>query len=160
MQACPGLSGWYSFFYCIGCTTQPGIMSKLAEGALNLTVDVIDKDAEEYLSHNRPLEGTTHHQPQLDRDHNTLDANFQPILNSPDFKSISPIQRYGCGVGPCQRPCTRPGSYQLPLLCTAVPSLHHRRQPDWSGTIYPWRSCGGCLGSPPHLACVMQVTWF
>ena len=34
-------------FYCVGCTAQLGVISKLGEGALNPTVYVIDKDVEE-----------------------------------------------------------------------------------------------------------------
>jgi len=34
-------------FSCVNCTTQLGVISKLAEGALNLIVYVTDKDVEE-----------------------------------------------------------------------------------------------------------------
>lgn len=43
----------------------------------------------------------------------------------------------------------------LPSLCPAVPSLHHRRPPDGSGTLCPYWSHGGCLRSPPHLICAL-----
>jgi len=35
--------------------------------------------------------------------------------------------------------------HQLPFLCSLMPSLHHRRPPDWSDTIYLWWSCAVCL---------------
>ena len=37
-------------FYSINCTTQLGVICKLAEGVLNAIVYVIDKDAEEHQS--------------------------------------------------------------------------------------------------------------
>lgn len=59
-------------------------------------------------------------------------------------------------MGPCQRPCATPDRWpQLPSLCPAVPSLHHRRPPDGSGTLCPYWSHGGCLRSPPHLICAL-----
>ena len=36
--------------YCIDCTTQPGVISKLAEDSLDSITYVIDKDVEEYPS--------------------------------------------------------------------------------------------------------------
>jgi len=35
-------------FYGVNCTSHLGVSSKLAEGALNLTFYVIDKDVEEH----------------------------------------------------------------------------------------------------------------
>ena len=72
-----------------------GVPRKLAEGALNLILDVINKDFEEYQSQNRLLEDTAHHQLHLDIEPLTttpLSAAFQPfpyLLDSPPFKSIS-----------------------------------------------------------------------
>ena len=50
-QTCPGRSGWMdgiSSFYCVKCTAQLGVTGELAEGTLNSTVYVIDKDIEEH----------------------------------------------------------------------------------------------------------------
>ena len=45
------LDGFPSF-QCIDCTTQLGVICKLAEGALDAIVCVIDKDVEEHQSQN------------------------------------------------------------------------------------------------------------
>ena len=41
--------------YCVHCTTHLGVISKLADGTLNPTVYLIDKDAELYWSQDSPL---------------------------------------------------------------------------------------------------------
>ena len=51
------LDGFPSFQY-INCTTQLGAICKLAEGALDAIVYVIDKDVEEHQSQDRPLRDT------------------------------------------------------------------------------------------------------
>lgn len=69
-------------FYCIKCTTQLGIIGKLAEDALNPTAYVINKDVEEHKFQDRPLKDTTHGQPPTGRrlvDHNPLAAAIQTI---------------------------------------------------------------------------------
>ena len=82
-------------FCCINCTTQLGVVCKLAEGELNPTVYVTDKDVEEHWSQNRPLGDTTHCQPLLGHkatDHSPLAAAIQPIpypLYSLPFRSVS-----------------------------------------------------------------------
>ena len=43
-------------FYCVNCTTQLGIISRLAEGALNLIIYLIGQDVKEYWSHDRGLD--------------------------------------------------------------------------------------------------------
>jgi len=35
-------------FYYVNCTTQPGVIRKLAEGAFNPIAYIIDKDVEEH----------------------------------------------------------------------------------------------------------------
>jgi len=40
---------------CIDCTTQPGVISKLAEDSLDSITYVIDKDVEEYQTKDRLL---------------------------------------------------------------------------------------------------------
>ncbi|KAK4820994.1 hypothetical protein QYF61_009460 [Mycteria americana] len=46
---------------CVNRTTQLDVICKLAEGALNPTVYVIDEDIKQYWSQYRPLRDTTHH---------------------------------------------------------------------------------------------------
>ena len=53
-----GPSGWRSIPQAL-CTPQLGVISKLAEGALNPTVDVTDADIKEYWPQHQPLEDTT-----------------------------------------------------------------------------------------------------
>ncbi|KAK4827094.1 hypothetical protein QYF61_014196 [Mycteria americana] len=45
----------------VNCTTQLGVVCKLAEGALDPTVCVIDEDIKHYWSQYGPLRDTTHH---------------------------------------------------------------------------------------------------
>ena len=40
-------------------------------------------------------------------------------------------------------------------FCTPMPSFHHRRPSDGSGTICPWLSHTRRLGSPPHPSCAL-----
>ncbi|KAK4811032.1 hypothetical protein QYF61_015736 [Mycteria americana] len=47
------------FFWCVNCTTQLGVICKLAEGALDLTVYVIDENIEQHWSQYGPLRDTT-----------------------------------------------------------------------------------------------------
>lgn len=55
-----------------------------------------------------------------------------------------------------KKPCTSSGRWhQLLFLYSAVPSLHHRRPSDWSGTIYPSWNHASCLRSAPHLPCML-----
>ncbi|KAK4819077.1 hypothetical protein QYF61_025310 [Mycteria americana] len=46
---------------CVDCTTQLGVISKLAEGALNPTVHVTNKDVKQCRSQYRPLRNATCH---------------------------------------------------------------------------------------------------
>ncbi|KAK4818202.1 hypothetical protein QYF61_008586 [Mycteria americana] len=48
-------------FWCLNCTTQFGVVCKLAEGALCLTVNVIDENTEQHWSQYGPLRDTTCH---------------------------------------------------------------------------------------------------
>ncbi|KAK4826723.1 LOW QUALITY PROTEIN: hypothetical protein QYF61_010976 [Mycteria americana] len=73
-------------FWRVSCTTQLGVICKLAEGALNITVNVIDENIQQHWSQYGPLRGTT------PVDCYPLGATIQPIpypLNSPPIKSIS-----------------------------------------------------------------------
>ena len=45
-------------FHCDNCTTQFGVISNLAEGALNSILDVIDKDVKEHQHQERPVGDT------------------------------------------------------------------------------------------------------
>ncbi|KAK4811900.1 LOW QUALITY PROTEIN: hypothetical protein QYF61_014933 [Mycteria americana] len=49
-------------FWCVNCTTQLGVICKLAEGALDLAVNVIDENMEQHWSQYGPLRDTTCHQ--------------------------------------------------------------------------------------------------
>ncbi|KAK4825745.1 LOW QUALITY PROTEIN: hypothetical protein QYF61_002184 [Mycteria americana] len=72
--------------WCVNCTTQLGVICKLAEGALDLTVNVIDENIEWHWSQYRPLRDTT------PVDCYPLGVTIQPIpypLNSPPIKSVS-----------------------------------------------------------------------
>ena len=44
---------------CVSCTTQLGVLCKLAEGALDLAVYVTDEDNKQYWSQYGSLRGTT-----------------------------------------------------------------------------------------------------
>ncbi|KAK4831893.1 LOW QUALITY PROTEIN: hypothetical protein QYF61_020040 [Mycteria americana] len=46
-------------FWCVNCTTQLGVIYKLAEGSLGLSVNVIDENIEQYWSQYGPLRDTT-----------------------------------------------------------------------------------------------------
>ncbi|KAK4810853.1 LOW QUALITY PROTEIN: hypothetical protein QYF61_008825 [Mycteria americana] len=46
-------------FWRVNCTTQLGVICKLAEGALDLAVNVIDENIKQYWSQYRPLRDTT-----------------------------------------------------------------------------------------------------
>jgi len=85
-QTCQGPFGWHPFC-CFHYTMQLGVVSKLAEGALNPTVYVTDKDVEEQQSPDRVLENTSCDQPPLrcqGVEHNPLASTIQP-------SSIHPI---------------------------------------------------------------------
>jgi len=80
-------------FWCVSCSTQLGVVCKLAEGALDLAIQVIDENVKQLRSQYGPLRDTTHHCCPLGRravDHYPLAVTFQPIpwpLNSPPIKS-------------------------------------------------------------------------
>ncbi|XP_048790014.1 uncharacterized protein LOC125688256 [Lagopus muta] len=82
-------------FHRINRTTQLGVVSKLAEGALNSLIDVINKDVKEHRSQDRPLGDTTCYRPPPGHraiDHHPLSAAFQPIAypsGRPPIKSTS-----------------------------------------------------------------------
>ncbi|KAK4832903.1 hypothetical protein QYF61_026546 [Mycteria americana] len=79
----------------VDSTTQLGDVGKLAEGALNPTVHVTDKDVKQRQSQYQPLRNTTHHWYPLGHraiDCNSLSATIQPIPyppSSPSIKSMS-----------------------------------------------------------------------
>ena len=50
-------------FGCIDCTTEFGVICKLAEGTFDPTVYVIDKDMKQHRSQDGPLRDTSLHQP-------------------------------------------------------------------------------------------------
>ena len=82
-------------FHHVNCTTQFGVISKLAEGALDSIVDVIDKDVKEHRSQDRPQEDTARYWPPPGHgtvDRHPLSVSFQPIsypTSGPPIKSTS-----------------------------------------------------------------------
>ena len=71
------------FFYHIICTTQLGAISKLAEGALNYVIDVIDKDVKEHQSQDRCPGAAACYQPPPGHrtiNHHPLSAAFQEVI--------------------------------------------------------------------------------
>ena len=76
-------------FCCVSCTIQ------LAEGALDLLINVTDKIVKEYQSQDGPLGDTICHQPAPGHravDSNPLAATIQPILyllDGPAFKFVA-----------------------------------------------------------------------
>ncbi|PKU39962.1 small glutamine-rich tetratricopeptide repeat-containing protein beta [Limosa lapponica baueri] len=79
--------------WCIDNPTQLGVICKLADGALNPSVYVVDKNVKQYQSQHGPLRDTTCHCSPSGLqaiEYHPLDATIQPIpypLNSPPIKS-------------------------------------------------------------------------
>jgi len=68
----------------VSCTTQLGVICRLAEGAVDRNVYVIDEDIKQYWSQYGPLRDTIHHWcplEQSDVDHYPLDTTVEPILH-------------------------------------------------------------------------------
>ncbi|PKU43757.1 hypothetical protein llap_5947 [Limosa lapponica baueri] len=80
---------------CVSRTTQFGVISKLAEGALYLTLHVSDKGVKQHWSQYKLLRNAICHwfpHGYLAADHKSLSAAIQPIpypLSGPSIKSIS-----------------------------------------------------------------------
>ncbi|KAK4811013.1 LOW QUALITY PROTEIN: hypothetical protein QYF61_015717 [Mycteria americana] len=73
-------------FWRVNCTTQLGVICRLAEGALDLAVYVTDENIEQHWSQYGPLRDTT------PVDFHPLDFTIQPIpypLNGPPIKFVS-----------------------------------------------------------------------
>ncbi|KAK4830182.1 hypothetical protein QYF61_008973 [Mycteria americana] len=93
-------------------TTQLGVICKLAEGALNPTVHVIDEGVKQYWSQYGSLRDTTCHPSPSGHgavDHYCLDATIQPIPpppNRPPIKSVSLQFREKDVVGDCVKGLT------------------------------------------------------
>jgi len=87
------LDGIPSFWH-VNCTTQLGVICKLAEGALDLTMSLM-KILNSTGPSMDPRDTTCHRRPSGHRavDHYPLAATIQPIpcpLNSPPIKPVSP----------------------------------------------------------------------
>ncbi|KAK4823457.1 hypothetical protein QYF61_002293 [Mycteria americana] len=79
---------------CVNRTTQLGVVGRLAEGALDPTVHVTDKDVKQHWSQYQPLRNATCHWSPLGHravDHNSLSATIQPIPYPPSGPSIRSI---------------------------------------------------------------------
>jgi len=83
-------------FWCVSYTTQLYVVCRLDEGALDLTVYVIDENITQHRSQYGPLRDITWHWYPLGHlaiDYYPLDATIQPThnsLNSQPIKSVSP----------------------------------------------------------------------
>ena len=115
-------------FYCVSCTTQFSVISKLAEAALEPTI-YVDKDVEEHWSQDKSLGDTTHDQSPLGHgaiDHDLLAVTIQSMLclpNSQDFKFICLQFRDKDEVQDHVKGCAR---VQVDdVLCPSMPSLHY-----------------------------------
>ncbi|KAK4813652.1 hypothetical protein QYF61_014951 [Mycteria americana] len=83
--------GSIPFLQRVHCITQLCVVGKLAEGALNPTVHVTDKDVKQCRSQYRPLRNTTRHWSPLGHqavDHNSLSASIQPVPHPPSGPSV------------------------------------------------------------------------
>ncbi|KAK4816292.1 LOW QUALITY PROTEIN: hypothetical protein QYF61_014590 [Mycteria americana] len=84
-------------FWCVSCTTQLGVICKLAEGALDLAVNVIDENIEHHWSQYGPLKDTT--QPRTEQmvpaSREILPLHPLPHIRPkiPLFSSIAPLCR-------------------------------------------------------------------
>ncbi len=74
-------------FLRVNRTTQLGVVSKFAEGALDSVVDVIDKDVKEHRSQDRPLGDATRYRPPPE--HRTIDHH--PLNGIPSSVSTAPL---------------------------------------------------------------------
>ncbi|KAK4821027.1 hypothetical protein QYF61_012113 [Mycteria americana] len=114
---------------CVDCTTQLGVIGKLAEGALNPTVHVTDKDGQQHQSQYRPLRNATRHWSPLGHrvvDCNSLSVTTQAIPCPPNHLSLLPpsvgflfvfefVQKL------LVHPCRPPGIFaRLPLCWDAL----------------------------------------
>ena len=69
-------------------------VGKLAEGALDPTVHVANKDVKQHWSQYRPLRNTTHHWSPLGHraiDHHSFSETIQPIPSPPSGSSVKPM---------------------------------------------------------------------
>ena len=83
---------WMGSFCCVNCTTQLGVISKLAKGTFNSTVCIIDKGVEEHWPYDRPLGDITCDQPPPGHrasDNNSLATTIQPIVYPPNSPTIT-----------------------------------------------------------------------
>ena len=88
--ACPGPSGWLPF-QCTVCTTQPDVICKLAEDALDAIAYVFDEDAEKYQFQDQHLRDTACDWPppwHRTIDHNPLAESNNPLAASKIWTSF------------------------------------------------------------------------
>ncbi|KAK4812272.1 LOW QUALITY PROTEIN: hypothetical protein QYF61_012947, partial [Mycteria americana] len=143
-------------FWRVNCTTQLGVICRLAEGALDLAVNVIDENIEQHWSQYGPLRDTT------SVDCYPLDATIQPIpypLNSPPIKSISlqfrekdvvqdhqPFLLFFASLAKFSSSCT---------LAFLTPSLHKRAVSLYSSQVTC--PCFHCLCSSLLLSSLTSI---
>ncbi|KAK4821259.1 hypothetical protein QYF61_017137 [Mycteria americana] len=84
------------------CTTQLGIIGKLAEGALNPAVHVTNKDVKQRRSQYQPLKNATHHRSPLGHraiDHNSECDHPANSLSPEGQVAALPEERATCPLG-------------------------------------------------------------
>jgi len=102
--------------------TQPGVIRKLAEGVLNPTIHVTEKDFKPHQSQYWLLRNASWHRSPLGLwviDCNPLSVTIHPILyppSGPSIKSMSLQFRQRCCAGQCQMLCSSPGRWHRLLL--------------------------------------------
>jgi len=75
-------------FWCVICTTQLGVICRLSEGTLGLSVCVIDENVKQHQSQYRPMRDTTCH--QHPSGHRTIDHYPLVVTIHRPIKSVSP----------------------------------------------------------------------
>ncbi|KAK4812855.1 LOW QUALITY PROTEIN: hypothetical protein QYF61_022581, partial [Mycteria americana] len=128
----------------VNCTTQLGVICKLAEGALDPAVYVSDEDIKQYWSQYRPLRDTT----PVDR--YSLDATIQPIPhppNSPPIKSFDQqVLTHPCWSLTFLSPFLTPGYRELLRSTESV----LKDLPALFCSLVPEGSFPGELDAPAH----------
>ena len=80
--------------FCVNCTTQIGVNSRLAEGALNPIISVTDKVVKEYWTQDRPLGDTNCYQPLLDIEVLTTAFWLHPSIQFLVHQIVHPSNAY------------------------------------------------------------------
>ncbi|KAK4810558.1 hypothetical protein QYF61_004521 [Mycteria americana] len=79
---------------CVDHTTRLGVICKLAEGALNPTVHVANKDVKQHRSQYRPLRNATHHWSPRPVHH----LNVSLVVGGPKLNTVFEVRPHQCRV--------------------------------------------------------------